>query len=134
MIEITGSGTLTTHPKSVTGGGAFTHKASDGTVIGSGTPEDIAEPQAPPDLGELVGMAAGRQECAVQGAVGAPDDPLKPDTRRPERLREAHFDGPTAPAATQHEVSHCLHPSLPGDRAPWRRLVGRITGGVPNTL
>lgn len=41
-------------------------------------------------------MAAGRQECAVQGADGAPDDPVKPDTPLPERLGEARFDGPTA--------------------------------------
>lgn len=36
-IEITGTGTLSVHPKSVTGGGAFTHKKADGTVVASGT-------------------------------------------------------------------------------------------------
>lgn len=37
MLELTGSGTLTTHPKSVTGSGTFTHKDADGDVLGSGT-------------------------------------------------------------------------------------------------
>lgn len=36
-IEITGSGTLSIHPKSVGGGGTFTHKDSGGNVLGSGT-------------------------------------------------------------------------------------------------
>ncbi len=36
-IEITGSGTLTIHPKSVGGGGTFTHKDSNGNVLESGT-------------------------------------------------------------------------------------------------
>jgi hypothetical protein len=36
-IELTGTGTLTTHPKTVTGNGQFTHKAADGAVLGSGT-------------------------------------------------------------------------------------------------
>lgn len=36
-IELSGAGTLSIHPKSVTGGGAFTHKAADGSVIGAGT-------------------------------------------------------------------------------------------------
>ena len=36
-IEITGSGTLTIHPNSVSGGGTFTHKDSSGNVLGSGT-------------------------------------------------------------------------------------------------
>ena len=36
-IEISGSGTLTIHPKSVGGGGTFTHKDSGGTVLASGT-------------------------------------------------------------------------------------------------
>lgn len=37
LIEITGSGTLTTHPTSVTGGGTFVHKTAGGTVLASGT-------------------------------------------------------------------------------------------------
>ena len=41
MIEITGSGSLSVHPKSVTGGGEFTHKAPDGTVRGKGTWEAV---------------------------------------------------------------------------------------------
>lgn len=36
-IEITGSGTLSTQPKSVGGGGTFTHKDSSGNVLESGT-------------------------------------------------------------------------------------------------
>ena len=37
-IEITGAGTLSIHPKSVTGAGTFTHKAADGTtVLATGT-------------------------------------------------------------------------------------------------
>ncbi len=37
MIWINGTGTLSTSPKSVTGGGTFTHKHADGTLIASGT-------------------------------------------------------------------------------------------------
>ncbi len=36
-IEIAGSGNLSTRPKSVTGGGTFTHKNSSGSVLGSGS-------------------------------------------------------------------------------------------------
>ncbi len=36
-IEITGSGTLSTLPKSISGGGTFTHKDSSGNVVESGT-------------------------------------------------------------------------------------------------
>ncbi len=36
-IEVTGSGTLSTQPKSVSGGGTFTHKDSSGNVLDSGT-------------------------------------------------------------------------------------------------
>ena len=36
-VEIIGSGTLSEDPDSVTGGGTFTHKNKNGTVIGSGT-------------------------------------------------------------------------------------------------
>ncbi len=36
-IEISGSGTLSIHPKSVGGGGTFTHKDSSGSVLESGT-------------------------------------------------------------------------------------------------
>jgi len=36
-IEIAGSGTLSTQPKSVGGGGTFTHKDSSGNVLESGT-------------------------------------------------------------------------------------------------
>jgi len=36
-IEITGEGTFSVHPKSVTGGGTFVHKDSDGNILGSGT-------------------------------------------------------------------------------------------------
>jgi len=36
-IEITGSGTFSIHPKTVTGSGDFVHKNSAGTVLGSGT-------------------------------------------------------------------------------------------------
>ncbi|MBI2096056.1 MAG: hypothetical protein HYT43_00220 [Candidatus Taylorbacteria bacterium] len=36
-IEITGSGALSTHPKSVSGGGSFTHKDASGGVLASGT-------------------------------------------------------------------------------------------------
>lgn len=36
-IEVTGQGTLSVHPKSVTGGGTFTHKGASGNVIASGT-------------------------------------------------------------------------------------------------
>jgi hypothetical protein len=36
-IEATGQGTFTLHSKSITGSGNFTHKAPDGTVLGSGT-------------------------------------------------------------------------------------------------
>jgi hypothetical protein len=36
-IEITGMGEFSIHPKSVEAEGGFTHKAPDGTVIGSGT-------------------------------------------------------------------------------------------------
>ncbi len=35
-IEITGAGTLSIHTKTVMGSGAFTHKSSDGTVLGTG--------------------------------------------------------------------------------------------------
>ena len=36
-IEISGSGTFSIHPDSVSGGGTFTHKDADGNVLGSGT-------------------------------------------------------------------------------------------------
>ncbi len=36
-IEISGTGTLGIHPKSVSGGGTFTHKDSSGNVLESGT-------------------------------------------------------------------------------------------------
>ena len=36
-ISITGSGTLSIHPESVTGSGTFTHKDASGTVKGAGT-------------------------------------------------------------------------------------------------
>ncbi len=36
-IELAGQGTLTIHPKSVTGGGTFTHQDAAGNVLGSGT-------------------------------------------------------------------------------------------------
>ncbi len=36
-IEVEGSGNLNVHPKSVTGGGTFTHKDKDGNVLASGT-------------------------------------------------------------------------------------------------
>ncbi len=36
-MEITGSGTLSIHPNSVSGGGTFTHKDSNGNVLESGT-------------------------------------------------------------------------------------------------
>ena len=36
-IEISGSGTFSIHPKTVSGGGTFTHKDADGNVQGSGT-------------------------------------------------------------------------------------------------
>jgi hypothetical protein len=36
-ITVTGTGTLSIHPKSVTGGGKFTHKNAAGTVLASGT-------------------------------------------------------------------------------------------------
>ena len=36
-VEIRGQGTLSIHPKSVTGGGSFVHKAPDGSVRASGT-------------------------------------------------------------------------------------------------
>lgn len=36
-VEIAGEGTLSTNPKSVTGGGSFVHKDKDGNVVGSGT-------------------------------------------------------------------------------------------------
>jgi hypothetical protein len=35
-IEVAGQGTLSVHPKSVTGGGTFTHKGAAGNVIASG--------------------------------------------------------------------------------------------------
>lgn len=35
-VEITGSGTITIHPKSATGGGTFTHKDPNGNVVGQG--------------------------------------------------------------------------------------------------
>lgn len=40
-IEIKGEGLLTTHPKSVTGGGSFTHTDADGTLLGEGTWEAV---------------------------------------------------------------------------------------------
>lgn len=36
-VEITGTGTLSIHPKSVTGGGTFTHKNAAGNVLATGT-------------------------------------------------------------------------------------------------
>ncbi len=36
-ITIAGSGTLSIHPDSVTGGGTFTHKDASGNVLGAGT-------------------------------------------------------------------------------------------------
>lgn len=36
-IELTGAGTFSIHPKSVTGGGTFVHKNAEGEVIGTGT-------------------------------------------------------------------------------------------------
>jgi hypothetical protein len=35
-IELTGAGTLSIHPKSVSGGGTFTHKDSSGNILGVG--------------------------------------------------------------------------------------------------
>lgn len=37
ILEVTGTGTLSVHPKSITGGGTFVHKDADGNVLGSGT-------------------------------------------------------------------------------------------------
>ncbi len=37
VIELSGSGTLSVFPKSVTGGGTFTHKDANDNVLGSGT-------------------------------------------------------------------------------------------------
>ena len=36
-IILTGTGTLTLHPKSATGGGTFTHTTAEGTVLATGT-------------------------------------------------------------------------------------------------
>lgn len=36
-VEVMGGGTLSIHPKSVSGGGTFVHKDPSGTVLGSGT-------------------------------------------------------------------------------------------------
>ena len=36
-IELAGQGTFSIHPKSVTGGGTFTHRDAAGNVLGSGT-------------------------------------------------------------------------------------------------
>ena len=36
-VEITGEGTMTIRPKSITGGGTFVHKRSDGSIVGQGT-------------------------------------------------------------------------------------------------
>jgi hypothetical protein len=36
-IEISGAGELSLHPKSVGGGGTFTHRDPDGDVVGEGT-------------------------------------------------------------------------------------------------
>ena len=36
-VEIRGEGTLSVHPKSVTGGGTFVHKDSGGNIVASGT-------------------------------------------------------------------------------------------------
>ena len=36
-VTLTGTGTLALHPKSVTGGGTFTHTTAGGTVLGTGT-------------------------------------------------------------------------------------------------
>lgn len=36
-LEMTGEGTLSIHPKAVTGGGEFTHKDAEGNVLGGGT-------------------------------------------------------------------------------------------------
>ena len=37
QIILTGTGTLTLHPKSATGGGTFTHTTAEGTVLATGT-------------------------------------------------------------------------------------------------
>ena len=37
VLVLSGQGTFSLHPKAVTGGGAFTHRNSAGTVLGSGT-------------------------------------------------------------------------------------------------
>lgn len=37
IIEVAGEGTLSVHPKSVTGNGTFTHKDAGGNVVGSGS-------------------------------------------------------------------------------------------------
>lgn len=37
LVELTGQGTLALHPKAVSGGGTFTHKAPDGSVRTAGT-------------------------------------------------------------------------------------------------
>ncbi len=58
-IEVTGSGTLSIHPKSVTGEGTFVHKDPSGTPRASGTWTALAlrsfvsygnEPDLPPEL------------------------------------------------------------------------------------
>ncbi|MBI2449799.1 hypothetical protein HYV49_05905 [Candidatus Pacearchaeota archaeon] len=36
-VELTGTGTLSTHPKSVSGEGTFVHKNADGTILATGT-------------------------------------------------------------------------------------------------
>ncbi len=41
VIEMTGEGTLSIHPKTVSGGGRFTHIAADGTVVGEGDYEAV---------------------------------------------------------------------------------------------
>ena len=81
-IDITGSGTLSIHPKSVTGGGTFVHHFAGGSVSGTWTAEQLlsfdsygSSPVLPPEL--TAGLALIRVHLVADGGSPQADAILR---------------------------------------------------------
>ncbi|MBI3973174.1 MAG: hypothetical protein HY332_18010 [Chloroflexi bacterium] len=100
IIEVVGTGTLSLHKKSVTGGGTFTHKTAAGTVVGSGTWTATqllgfksygSSPVLPPAL--TAGLALIRVHLVASGGAPSFDGTLRitcvlPEVRVPGGAEE----------------------------------------------
>ncbi len=81
-IDISGSGTLSIHPKSVTGGGTFVHHLAGGSVSGTWTAEQLlsfdsygSSPVLPPEL--TAGLALIRVHLVAAGGSPQADAILR---------------------------------------------------------